>query len=1082
VDVRLLGSVQATSDGRPIPLGAAKERALLAILALHAGSTVPTDRLIDGLWGEQPPASAVKLVQLYVSHLRRSLGKEGAAIVTHGRGYGLELPPDAVDAVRFERLVLAVAGDAEPVERAREALDLWAGEALQDVADEPFAAVEVRRLEALRLEATELAIDADLAAGRHAEATIELERLVAEHPLHERLHAQRVLALYRCRRQAEALNAYTEARRILDAQVGLEPGAELRALQQSILVQDPALDLPSRRSAATRPPSRARRTAVALVVAVVVGGLLVLVLGADGTRAPPPLGENAAGLIDLRTGGSGTQFAVGHDPRAAVAGAGSIWVTSGQDGIVTRIDLHRRLLATIDAGADLGAAAFADGSLWVARRDGTLTRIDARSNRPIRAVPLGSPPGAVAAGAGAVWVTTPLTGELTRLDLATGRRVVVAVGPGAGAVAAGPDAAWVALHDAGTAVRIEPRTGQVVDSVDVGRSPSAVALTPGAVWVANRDDGTVSRIDARRDAVTTTVAVGGGPVALAARGRTLWVALADARQVVAIDTRTERVRRRFAANGSPAALAVLDGRLWAAAAASPAGHRGGTLRTSSRSVDVEPATGGYDADATRLLSIVYDGLVSYRRTGGTAGWSLVGDLATGVPRPSPDGRTYVFTLRPGLRYSDGSAVRATDFRRSLERTFRVGKARIAALYQAIRGAPRCLAAPARCDLRTGIGADEAARTVTLRLSHPDPGLVYALQSPRAAFVRPTRLGHSPLGTGPYRVARHIGGRVTLVRNPAFRSWSTAATPDGVVDRIEITRSQGLVGAAADVARGQSDLVPQVAPISAAVLDRFAPLVHSAPFAMTDYAFLDTRRRPFDHRAARFALGLALDRRLMARRSGGPQAATPSCQVLPVGFPGYRPACRSAIASRAAGAWVTPDVPRARGLVRASGTRGTRVVVWAGPHTFAHATDVRDVLGLLGYRPVVRRFATDDAYFAALRHGGRPQVGFSGWIADDPRPESFTRALVSCDAGGRGPAATNWSRFCDRGLDAAIARAGRRPGAPSPSTWTAIESRIAALAPVIPFDTRRTVALAARQVGNLVFSPSGGVLLDRLWVR
>ena len=239
MDIRVLGPVEASAGGEPVVVGAGKPRALLALLGLNAGSTVSTDRLVEGLWGEEPPATAAKLVQLYVSQLRKALadGGDGAEIVTRGRGYELRLGDGELDARRFEQLVAAGA--------ARNALSLWRGAPLADVADEPFAAAEIGRLEELRVAALELAIDGDLAAGRHREVAGELNALVAEHPLRERLHAQRMLALYRCGRQAEALDAYRRARRVLVEEIGVEPGPELRRLHEAILRQDPSLDPPA---------------------------------------------------------------------------------------------------------------------------------------------------------------------------------------------------------------------------------------------------------------------------------------------------------------------------------------------------------------------------------------------------------------------------------------------------------------------------------------------------------------------------------------------------------------------------------------------------------------------------------------------------------------------------------------------------------------------------------------------------------------------------------------------------------------------------------------------------------------------
>jgi DNA-binding SARP family transcriptional activator len=251
-EVRLLGSVEALVDGHSLSLGGSKQRGVVAMLALNANTTLSADRLIDGLWGDDPPASAAKSVQHYVWGLRKALAESraGAEILTRGRGYELRLPARAVDALRFERLVERARREADQgiVDgAARGALELWRGAPLADVADEPFAAAEIGRLEELHLRALELAIDAELAAGRHAEVIGRLEALIAEHPLNERLQAQRMLALYRAGRQAEALEAYHHARDTLIEEIGVEPGPELRHLHEGILKQDPALEAPARR-------------------------------------------------------------------------------------------------------------------------------------------------------------------------------------------------------------------------------------------------------------------------------------------------------------------------------------------------------------------------------------------------------------------------------------------------------------------------------------------------------------------------------------------------------------------------------------------------------------------------------------------------------------------------------------------------------------------------------------------------------------------------------------------------------------------------------------------------------------------
>jgi DNA-binding SARP family transcriptional activator len=255
MEFRLLGPLEIVERDRVLMLGAGKQKALLAILLLNANEIVSTDRLHDDLWGESPPATAAKSIQLYVSRLRKELGD--GRLVTRPPGYLLKVEAHELDAARFRRLV-GEARNAEPERAARklrEALDLWRGSPLAEFEYEPFAQPEIARLRAARLAALEQRIDADLAAGRHAELVGELEALVSEHPLRERLWAQLMLALYRSSRQAEALEAYRAARRNLSEELGLEPGTELRRLEQAILRHDPELDLAQPAAALRRAPA-----------------------------------------------------------------------------------------------------------------------------------------------------------------------------------------------------------------------------------------------------------------------------------------------------------------------------------------------------------------------------------------------------------------------------------------------------------------------------------------------------------------------------------------------------------------------------------------------------------------------------------------------------------------------------------------------------------------------------------------------------------------------------------------------------------------------------------------------------------
>lgn len=253
IQARLLGPLEIEHAGRPVAVGGRAQRALLTRLLLDAGRTVSVDRLVDDLWGENAPASAQKMVQIYVSMLRKAL-PEGV-IVTRSPGYAVELPPEAIDLVRFENLrergraALAAGSPAEARDLLRQALALWRSPALAEF-QEPFAEIEARRLDEQHLATLEDRIHADLALGGDSSLIGELEALVARHPLRERARGQLMLALYRAGRQADALEGHRRFREMLSEELGIEPSPALRDLERRILQHDPALDAARRRGSA----------------------------------------------------------------------------------------------------------------------------------------------------------------------------------------------------------------------------------------------------------------------------------------------------------------------------------------------------------------------------------------------------------------------------------------------------------------------------------------------------------------------------------------------------------------------------------------------------------------------------------------------------------------------------------------------------------------------------------------------------------------------------------------------------------------------------------------------------------------
>jgi DNA-binding SARP family transcriptional activator/streptogramin lyase len=576
VEVRILGPLEVWADGTQIDLGSNRQRALLALLVLHAGEVVSTDRLIDELWAGNPPPTAAKVLQNLVSQLRRALGAElGQAIVTRPPGYELLLEDDALDARRFERL--AAEGrrelDADPAGAAgrfREALALWRGEPLAEFAYDEFARPEIARLDELRLAALEDRIDADLAVGRHAELVPELATLVAAHPLRERLRGQQMLALYRSGRQADALDAYRSARLALQEELGLEPSRSLRELEQAILVQDPALGEPSRPPA---PPARRRRRRLLVAAAGASALALGVALGVafrGGGSGVTVLPESVV-AIDPASDEIVDSIVVGAEPgQVRVLGDG-VYVTSVVDKTLTRIDVRSGEVATSgEHAAGLGVAAAGD-QLWVASETRSeLTRVNPRSLGAIERIRLaGTPPGSLrhalpVLGAGSLWVSEFGPSAVSRWSLRTHRlirRYELSMLALPVEITFGDGAAWVALHEDGELLRIDAASGSA-RSIAVGPGPTNPAVGFGSVWVGSTEQGTVWRVDSLTERVQRVIEVGGVPHGLAVGAGSVWVSDYCRGTVVRIDPESNEVVARIETGHIPRWLEFGAGGVW----------------------------------------------------------------------------------------------------------------------------------------------------------------------------------------------------------------------------------------------------------------------------------------------------------------------------------------------------------------------------------------------------------------------------------------------------------------------------------------------------------------------------------------
>ena len=578
---------------------------MLAILLLHANEVVPSEQLVDLIWGETPPPTAATALHGCVSQLRKAVepgrpaGAGPSVLVTAHPGYMVRLGPGQLDLERFGALSsrgreALTGGRPEEAERALDdALGLWRGPPLANLRNEPFAQGAIRRLEELRVAALEDRIDAQLALGSLGQAIPELETLIAAHPLRERLRGQLMIALYRSGRQAEALEAFAAARSMLVGELGIEPSDSLRGLHQRILEQDPSLEpsVPAARAAAVgnggvpRAPRRRtlrRLAAGALCAAAIAGaaGALVAALVGGGSPATTTAPRNSLVLLDPDDGRIKATVEVGGTPTSVAVGEGAAWVLNADDQTISRVDGATHAVRTFGSGGvptDLAAGA---GALWVGNGKRTraqfvgpvassVVRLDASSTAVRDAVRL--PPARgftsnlqqdhIAAGRDSVWVVNP-DASVSLIDPRANELAGVVRRVHAGAVAVGDEGVWALGLDS-SLVRIDRRAEAVDRRIHVAASSlTSIAVGAGAVWAADPDDGTVWRVDPEPRLVQRTIDVGTGVSDVAYGFGSVWAVNSLRGTVTRIDPRTNRVTATVALGNTPRQVAVGAGGVW----------------------------------------------------------------------------------------------------------------------------------------------------------------------------------------------------------------------------------------------------------------------------------------------------------------------------------------------------------------------------------------------------------------------------------------------------------------------------------------------------------------------------------------
>jgi DNA-binding SARP family transcriptional activator/DNA-binding beta-propeller fold protein YncE len=605
VEFRILGPLEVVGDGNPVALGTLKERLVLGVLLLHANEFVSRQRLIDDLWGEAPPPTAHKAVNVYLSKIRKALGVAGAdPITTASGGYRLHVELEKLDASRMQGLLAEARSRVaegelhSAAERFQEALSLWRGPTLAGLELESRGRDEVAQLDELRLAALMDRIDCDLALGRHEQVLGELGVLVREHPLRERLRAQQMLALYRADRQADALEAYAEARRALVDDLGIEPSASLQRLQQAILRHDPSLETPEgtagvngRKPRDAAPPAtttsaeagekrprtqfRPRRWQLALagVVLLAASGATAAFLS-QSARATPRILPNSLVQLDPRTGKPILVKQVGIAPNSLAITPTAIWAVD--DDEVSRYDLHTHNVdtspITSHSGSPFGIAFDKDGNAWVtsASESQDAPRVNAFVTR------VSGGPGVTGPG-----MIDPAQGLLQTMRLPL---------PMAGSEALGTDNLWVisgphgplpgdnrlAVVDVHTFERTALKLDERATAIAYGYHTVWVGTYGGPNFGGNRPDD--SRLEAIRagqlEAIRTgrsnpleTVlekhGAGWGPFSIAVGDGAVWVITGSSHQLLKIDPITLQIDHRLDLSAEePGSVAVGAGAVW----------------------------------------------------------------------------------------------------------------------------------------------------------------------------------------------------------------------------------------------------------------------------------------------------------------------------------------------------------------------------------------------------------------------------------------------------------------------------------------------------------------------------------------
>jgi peptide/nickel transport system substrate-binding protein len=565
---------------------------------------------------------------------------------------------------------------------------------------------------------------------------------------------------------------------------------------------------------------------------------------------------------------------------------------------------------------------------------------------------------------------------------------------------------------------------------------------------------------------------------------------------------SHRARRRFRWSGLAAlaalalALASCGGGSSSGSTPTATGHSGGTFTILANSAfGVADPAQNYTLEEWQLLIDTHDGLVGFAHVGGLAGTKIVPDLATSIPAPTNGGKTYLFNIRRGIKFSNGQVLKPSDFVRTFERQFTVPGP--TTFYSKLVGASAC--STKGCDLSKGVVADDSAYTLTLNLTAPDPELMDQLSLPFAYAVpsgtSPKLTGNNvPPGTGPYQwKSYNPNTQAVLVRNPYFKVWNATAQPAGYPNQIiekygaqvsdEVTAVEN--GQANEVFDGDSIPSSQLGQLNST---KFASQVHVNTLTADWYWALNTRRPPFNNLQARQAINYAANRSAYVKIAGGPSLAVPSCQILPPNFPSYSPYCPYTAGSSTT-TWTAPDLTKAKALVKASGTAGMKVVVNGTTDQVGKALAEQMVsdLNAIGYKATTQLLAMSVQYpfVQNSSNSSKWNVGWSAWYQDYPAQSDFLNVLLGCTTIHPGSdASPNIAAYCSPSTQAQINQAetlSATDPAGAAKMWTQIDHADTNAAPWVNMYNPKQIDFLSSNVHGYSWNPQWYILIDRLWL-